>query len=134
MSIEATSPTAASSRLKEMFKEYSAETALVLGGLAACAAIVIPVLHASNEQDAGIQASLTDIGSENIPGFESVEVDGTMINYNEGSLHGATVQLDSGEACSVQFTTVSTDSLWTLQPFDANIVSYGTCPFDSPTG
>jgi len=135
MSHEADTTQKASSRFTERIKDRLIEGAVYNGALAATVAIGFFTVQASQEQDSGIASSLKTEGSQHIPGFEVATVDGTMYNYSEGSIHGATVELDTGDTCSIQFTTISGESLWSqLIPGQANIVSYGTCPTDIPTG
>ena len=118
-----------SSRLSHQTKENLA----IAAAFAASGALALGILGWSHKQDEGIHESLRTAASDKIIGFSDVTVDGTIINFNEGSLHGATVRLRSGPECSIQFTTVADSSIVSqLAPNHAKIVSYGTCPTDIP--
>lgn len=109
--------------------EGVAITAAALGALTLGASGVI----LAKDQDAGIDKSLELAGAETITGFASVDVEGTIYNYSPGSLHNAIVDLSTGNTCDIQFTTVEGDGFWgRLSRDEAKIVSFGTCPTDSP--
>ena len=119
--------------MSNFINNYGSESMLLGGTIALSAVIGGFAFWAGNQQDMGIKASLTNEGTAHIPGFQEVKADGNMFNFNEGSLHNATVRLSSGLECCIQFTPQSDGSIWSeIGPNHAKVVSYGTCPTDIP--